>query len=86
MCIRDRLKGVVYISLADNMLYKSGSYEISNKAEAVLSKIAKIIQDYKDYDVLDVYKRQMKVSGHIAKQRLRMSLKIGIMIISVVLT
>lgn len=39
------LKGVVYISLADNMLYKSGSYEISNKAEAVLSKIAKIIQD-----------------------------------------
>ncbi len=27
------LKGVVYISLADNMLYKSGSYEISNKAE-----------------------------------------------------
>ena len=38
--------------LADNMLYKSGSYEISNKAEAVLSKIAKIIQDYKDYDVL----------------------------------
>ena len=46
------LKGVVYNSLADNMLYKSGSYEISNKAEAVLSKIAKIIQDYKDYDVL----------------------------------
>ena len=46
------LKGVFYISLADNMLYKSGSYEISNKAENVLSKIAKIIQDYKDYDVL----------------------------------
>lgn len=46
------LKGVVYISLADNMLYKSGSYEISSKAGNVLSKIAKIIQDYKDYDVL----------------------------------
>lgn len=46
------LKGVVYISLADNMLYKSGSYEISSKAGDVLSKIAKIIQDYKDYDVL----------------------------------
>lgn len=46
------LKGVVYISLADNMLYKSGSYEISNNAENILSKIAKIIQDYKDYDVL----------------------------------
>lgn len=46
------LKGVVYISLADNMLYKSGSYEINDRAGETLSKIAKIIMDYKDYDVL----------------------------------
>ena len=46
------LKGVVYISLADNMLYKSGSYEINERAAETLSKIAKIIMDYKDYDVL----------------------------------
>lgn len=46
------LKGVVYISLADNMLYKSGSYEIGDRAGETLSKIAKIITDYKDYDVL----------------------------------
>jgi len=46
------LKGVVYISLSDNMLYKSGSYEISDKASATLSKIAKIIKDYQGYDVL----------------------------------
>lgn len=46
------LKGVVYISLADNMLYKSGSYEINDRAGETLSKIAKIIKDYKDYDVL----------------------------------
>ena len=46
------LKGVVYISLSDNMLYKSGSYEISDKAGSTLAKIAKIITDYKDYDVL----------------------------------
>ena len=46
------LKGVVYISLADNMLYKSGSYEVNERAEQTLSKIAKIITDYKDYDVL----------------------------------
>ena len=46
------LKGVVYISLADNMLYKSGSYEINDRAQETLSKIAKIITDYKDYDVL----------------------------------
>ena len=46
------LKGVVYISLADNMLYKSGIYEINDRAAETLSKIAKIIMDYKDYDVL----------------------------------
>lgn len=46
------IKGVVYISLADNMLYKSGSYEIGERAGETLSKIAKIIMDYKEYDVL----------------------------------
>jgi chemotaxis protein MotB len=46
------MKGVVYISLSDNMLYKSGSYEISDRAGATLSKIAKIIKDYREYDVL----------------------------------
>ena len=46
------LKGVVYISLADNMLYKCGSYEVNDRAEQTLSKIAKIITDYRDYDVL----------------------------------
>lgn len=46
------LKGVVYISLSDNMLYHSGSYMISTTANDVLSKVAKIINDYSNYDVL----------------------------------
>ena len=46
------LKGVVYISLNDNMLYRSGSYEFSDRAMSILSKIAKIIKDYSSYDVL----------------------------------
>lgn len=46
------LKGVVYISLADNMLFRTGSYDISETAMETLSKIAKIITDYKDYEVL----------------------------------
>lgn len=46
------LKGVVYISLADNMLFKSGSYEVNDRALTTLGKIAKIIKDYSDYDVL----------------------------------
>ena len=46
------LKGVVYISLADNMLYTSGNYAISTTAGSILSKVAKIINDYSNYDVL----------------------------------
>jgi len=46
------LKGVVYISLDDRMLYRSGGYEISDQAGEILNKIAKIIMDYNDYDVL----------------------------------
>jgi chemotaxis protein MotB len=46
------LKGVVYISLDDNMLYDSGSFEIKKEAGEILGKLAKIILDYKDYSVL----------------------------------
>jgi chemotaxis protein MotB len=46
------LKGVVFISLSNGMLYKTGSYEVQPSAERVLSKLAKIINDYEDYDVL----------------------------------
>jgi len=46
------LKGVVYVSLADNMLYRSGSYEVNERAKTTLSKIAKILGDYKDFEVL----------------------------------
>lgn len=46
------LKGVVYISLADNMLFKSGRYEVNDRAMQTLGKIAKILKDYSDYDVL----------------------------------
>lgn len=45
-------KGVVLISLSDGMLYKSGSYEILPKAGEILSKIAKVINDYSTFDVL----------------------------------
>lgn len=46
------LKGVVYVSLADNMLYKSGSYEINSRAKTTLSKISKILSDYRDFEIL----------------------------------
>ncbi len=60
------LKGVVYISLADNMLFKTGSYQISPSAMEILSKIAKIIKDYKSYDVLR--RRQHRQCAYLSHQ------------------
>ena len=45
-------KGVVFISLSDKMLFKSGSSEINKTADNVLAKIAKIVNDHKDMEVL----------------------------------
>lgn len=45
-------KGVVYISLSDKMLFKTGSAQIQPDAEIVLGKIAKVIKDHQNLDVL----------------------------------
>lgn len=45
-------KGVVYISLSDKMLFKSGRYEITPRANEVLGKIAKVVKDHKELDIL----------------------------------
>ena len=45
-------KGVVFVSLSDEMMFDSGSYTIKSDALPVLSKISKIVNDYKDYDIL----------------------------------
>jgi chemotaxis protein MotB len=45
-------KGVVYISISDKMLFKSGSAEISPRAETVLGKIAKVLNDHAQLEIL----------------------------------
>lgn len=45
-------KGVVYISLSDKMLFRSGSADILPRAEDVLGKIAAVINDHKELDIL----------------------------------
>ena len=44
--------GVVYISLSDKLLFKSGSAVINTRAEEVLSKIASVVKDHQDFDIL----------------------------------
>jgi len=45
-------KGVVFISISDKMLFKSGSYEVSNKAKDVLAKVAKVVNDKPDFECM----------------------------------
>lgn len=45
-------KTVVLINLSNKMLYKSGSAKLSSRAKDVLAKIAKIIEDRPEYEVM----------------------------------
>ena len=45
-------KGVVYISIADKLLFKSGSYQVTDRAKEVLGKVAKIVQDKPDFECM----------------------------------
>lgn len=45
-------KGVVFISISDKMLFKSGSYRITDKAKVVLGKIAKVVNNKPDIDFM----------------------------------
>ncbi len=45
-------KGVVFISISDRMLFKSGSYEVTDKAKSVLEKVAKVVNDKPDFECM----------------------------------
>ena len=45
-------KGVVYISISDKLLFKSGRYELSDRANEVLGKVAKVLKDHRTFEVL----------------------------------
>ncbi|MCB0663601.1 MAG: OmpA family protein, partial [Saprospiraceae bacterium] len=45
-------KGVVYISISDKLLFKSGSAIINKSAESVVEKIATVLNDHSELDIL----------------------------------
>lgn len=45
-------KGVVFISIADKMLFRSGSYEVSDRAKEVLGKVAKVVNSKPDFECM----------------------------------
>jgi len=53
-------KGVVFISIADKLLFKSGSFIVTEKAKTVLEKVAKVISDKPDFEAM--------IEGHTDSQ------------------
>jgi chemotaxis protein MotB len=45
-------KGVVFISIADKLLFKTGSYDVTDRAKAVLAKVAKVVNDKPDFECM----------------------------------
>lgn len=45
-------KGVVFISIADKLLFKSGSYNVTNEAKTVLGKVAKVINSKPNFEAM----------------------------------
>ncbi|MBN8836926.1 MAG: OmpA family protein [Sphingobacteriia bacterium] len=45
-------KGVVYIDISDKLLFKSGSYDITDRAKDVLGKVAKVLNNQPDIEFM----------------------------------
>lgn len=45
-------KGVVYISISDKLLFKTGSYNVTDRAKSVLAKVAKVVNDKPDFECM----------------------------------
>lgn len=45
-------KGVVFISIADKLLFKSGSYNVTSRAEEILAKVAKVIKSKPNFEAM----------------------------------
>ncbi len=53
-------KGVVFISIADKLLFQSGSYNVTSKAKDVLAKVAKVVNSKPDFEAM--------IEGHTDSQ------------------
>ena len=45
-------KGVVFISIADKLLFQSGSYNVTARANEILAKVAKVINSKPDFEAM----------------------------------
>ena len=45
-------KGVVFISISDKLLFKTGSYNVTDRAKSVLAKVAKVVNDKPDFECM----------------------------------
>jgi len=58
----DVKKGVVFISISDKLLFRSGSATVNSSAKTVLAKVAKVVNDHNNFDII--------VEGHTDDKKL----------------
>ena len=56
-------KGVVYVSISDKLLFESGSYSITPRAKVVLGKVAKVINNKPEFEIM--------IEGHTDDQPIK---------------
>jgi chemotaxis protein MotB len=75
-------KGVVYVSLSDNMLFKSGSAVVNPGADVVLGKIGSILNDHKDLDILvEGHTDNVPMSGECVADNWELSAKRAVSVV-----
>ena len=45
-------KGVVFVSISDKLLFRSGSYNVTNAAKQVLGKVAQVVNNKPDFEFM----------------------------------
>jgi chemotaxis protein MotB len=45
-------KGVVFVSISDKLLFRSGSFNVTNRAKEILGKVAKVVNNKPDFEFM----------------------------------
>jgi chemotaxis protein MotB len=80
-------KGVVFISIADKLLFQSGSYNVTSKAKDVLAKVAKVVNSKPDFEcMVEGHTDSVPYSGGVLIDNWDLSVKRSTSIIRVLQT
>ena len=69
-------KGVVYVDISDKLLFKSGSYEVTDRAKMVLGKVAKVLNAQPDIEFqVEGHTDSIPMNGNVVSDNWDLSVK-----------